>query len=234
MIGNVQNSLSFVHCFLPSTDPISPITLLVLHGGDENELTRLPLGRALAPGAALLSPRGRILEGDKPRYYPRFADLSFDRENLTLQTHALADFVTAAAAAHGFDAGSVVVAGYSNGANMAASLLLLRPEVLAGALLIRPVAPFVPERLPDLTGKPIFIAAGDRDPISPPAESERLALWYRVAGAAVVLRRHPGDHEIVDDEIAAGRDWLRSVGVTLARRDAGSALLPTATPLGSA
>src|ERR671925_274796 len=127
--------LGFAHRFIPGA-PDKPV-LLLLHGtgGDENDL--LPLGEALLPGAARLSPRGKVLENGMPRFFRRLAEGVFDLEDLRLRTEELADLVRDASKAYGFDPSRVVAFGYSNGANVAASLLLQRPETLRGAILAR-------------------------------------------------------------------------------------------------
>src|SRR4026209_2924110 len=128
----------FIHDCVPGS---SSRTLLLLHGTGGNERDLIPLGRELDPNASLLSPRGKILENGMPRFFRRLAEGVFDLEDLKARTHELADFVLAAAREYGFDAGRVFAAGYSNGANIAASSLLLRPGMLAGAVLLRPMVP---------------------------------------------------------------------------------------------
>jgi phospholipase/carboxylesterase/glyoxalase family protein len=204
---DAQN-LGYVHRFVPAAPAGSGRTLLLLHGtgGDENDL--LELGRRLSPNAALLSPRGNVLERGMPRFFRRLAEGVFDLEDLTFRTQELADFVEAASATYGFDAGKVFAVGYSNGANIAASILLLRPRTLAGAILFRPMVPFVPESLPDLTGKPVFLAAGRYDPIVPPDNTEQLAALLRRCDADVTLRWQDGSHALSGEEIEAARMWL--------------------------
>jgi phospholipase/carboxylesterase/glyoxalase family protein len=199
---------TFVHRFVPGADPTAGRTLLLLHGtgGDEQDL--IPLGRMLDPGAALLSPRGRVLEAGMPRYFRRLADGVFDLEDLRARTAELAAFVRVAAGHYGFPAGGLVAAGFSNGANIAASLLLLAPGTLAGAILFRPMVPTEPEPRPDLAGVPVLIAAGRSDPIVPPAETQRLAALLRAAGADVTVHGQAGGHSIARDEVAVARDWL--------------------------
>ena len=162
------NPLGFVHRFLPAEAPGLP-TLLLLHGtgGDENDL--LDLGKALVPGAALLSPRGKVLENGQARFFRRLAEGVFDLEDLEYRTGELADFAAAACQAYGLDAARLTAAGYSNGANIAASLLLLRPGTLQSAVLFHAMVPLVPENLPDLRGKGVFLAAGKADRLIPPA-----------------------------------------------------------------
>lgn len=208
-----REHLQVIHRFVPGQAAKSGTTLLLLHGtgGDENNL--LDLGRALAPQAALLSPRGSVLENGMPRFFRRLAEGVFDEEDLQQRTHELADFVAAAAEHYGFDAQRVVAAGFSNGANIAASTLLLRPGVLAGALLLRPMVPLVPAELPDLRGVPVYIGAGQRDPIVTPQQSERLALLLQSAGAEVALHWQPGGHMLQPGEVQQASAWLRAHGL---------------------
>ena len=200
--------LGFTHRFIPAPEHGSSTTLLLLHGtgGDENDL--LGLGRFLAPTAALLSPRGKVLERGMPRFFRRLAEGVFDLEDLQARTHELARFLDAATTAYGFDARRVVAVGFSNGANIAASLLLLHPAALAGALLFHPMVPLVPERQPDLTARSVFIGAGRADPLIAAAETERLAAMLRDDGADVTLQWQPGGHALSQAEADAARDWL--------------------------
>jgi phospholipase/carboxylesterase len=202
--------LSFAHRFVPAEEPDAP-TLLLLHGtgGDENDL--LPLGRMLDEQAALLSPRGKVLENGMPRFFRRLAMGVFDQEDLVNRTHELAEFVTASASEYGFDPGRVFAVGFSNGANIAASLLLLHPDLLAGAVLLRAMAPFEPEMSPDLSGTPVYLAAGRSDQMVPPESTERLAELLKAAGAEVTLDWQPGGHGIGRTEIEAARSWLKDV-----------------------
>src|SRR5918997_4917090 len=149
--------LSHLHRFLPATAPGRP-PILLLHGtgGDENDL--LPLGQAVAPGAALLSPRGRVLEGGMPRFFRRLAEGVFDEEDVRRRAHELADFVQNARDAYGLD--TPIALGFSNGANIAAAVLQLRPEVLAGAVLLRAMVPLKNVPNANLDGKPVLILSG--------------------------------------------------------------------------
>lgn len=201
------DSLGFVHRFVPAEDVGASPTLLLLHGTGGNESDLLPLGRQIAPEASLLSPRGKVLEHGMPRFFRRLAEGVFDIEDLTVRTNELADFVTAAAA-YGFDPRRVIAVGYSNGANIAASLMLLRPGVLAGAILFRPMVPLVPQPLPDLSGTFVFAAAGRNDPIVPPRETERLVALLEEAGAAVTVRWQAGGHALAHEEVRAAAAWL--------------------------
>lgn len=199
----------FVHRFEPGASTSPTPALLLLHGtgGDEGDL--LPLGRILSPGAALLSPRGKVLEHGMPRFFRRFAEGVFDVEDLKFRTHELADWVAAATAAYPLAGHPLIAVGFSNGANIAASLLLLRPEELAGAALLRATLPFEPEVLPALAGCQVLIAAGRGDPFVRPADVERLSAVLGESGANVTLRWSDGGHELGPGEVAAARDWLQ-------------------------
>lgn len=197
----------YLHLHEPATDPAAP-PLLLLHGtgGDERDL--LPLARHLSPGSAVLSPRGDVLEGGAPRFFRRFAEGVFDLADVERRTHALADFLAAAATHYGFDASRVTAVGFSNGANIAAALLLLRPASLAAAVLLRPMVVLQPERIPDLAGKRVLISSGDFDPIVPGDHPERLAAQFRAGGAEVTVRRHAASHGLVPGDFAAAREFL--------------------------
>jgi len=195
----------FLHEFHAGT---SPRTVLALHGtgGDERDL--VPLARNLFPNANILSPRGKVSERGANRFFKRFAEGVFDLEDLVRQTDALADFVAVSASRYGFDAREVWAIGYSNGANIAASLLFQRPEVLAGAVLLRAMTPFEPKVLPDLAGKRLFLAAGRFDPIVPVEDVENLARLLRESGADVELRFQNAGHDLAREEIEAARAWI--------------------------
>ena len=202
-----EASLGFVHRFVPAESPSSP-TLLMLHGtgGDENDL--LPLGQALAPGAALLSPRGKVLENGMPRFFRRLALGVFDEKDLRFRTQELAEFVRAASSQYGFDSENVIAVGYSNGANIAASLLLLNPRALRAAVLFSPMVPLQPDRVPNLTGVEIFVAAGRADPIVPPENTRRLLSLLNEAGAVTTEQWHQGGHELSQFGVEAARQWM--------------------------
>jgi predicted esterase len=198
----------FVHRFEPGA-PSSPApALLLLHGTGGNQDDLLPLGRILSPGSALLSPRGKVLEHGMPRFFRRIAEGVFDLDDLRRRTHELADWVAVALATHGLGDRPLVAVGFSNGANIAASLLLLRPAVLGGAVLFRATLPFEPEIRPRLPGRPVFIAAGRADPFVRPSDVERLAALLGEGGAVVVLRWSDGGHQLAAGDVAAARDWL--------------------------
>ena len=205
----MTKDLGFIHSYHPGASADAPV-LLLLHGtgGDEHDL--LPLGGMLMPGAALLAPRGQVLENGMPRYFRRLAMGVFDEPDLIRRTNDLADFVATAATAYGFDASHVTAAGFSNGANIGASLMLLRPTTLRRAVLLRAMIPLVPETPPDLTGRGAFLAAGQLDSMVPPENTERLATMLRESGADVHLHWSRAGHELTKSDVAAAAAWLTS------------------------
>jgi len=199
--------LGFEHVFRPSVDPRAPTLLLHGTGGTEHDL--VPIGESLAPRAGLLSPRGKVLERDMPRFFRRLAEGVFDLDDLRFRTHELTAFVAAAAARYGFDATRVVAVGFSNGANIAASTLLVEPGVLAGAVLFRAMVPIVPDPLPSLAATPIFMSNGRTDSLIPAAGAERLASLFRQAGANLTLEWQPGGHQLTRQDLAQAQQWWR-------------------------
>ena len=198
----------FIHEFVPGS---SSRILLLLHGTGGNERDLIPLGRELDPNAALLSPRGKVLENGMPRFFRRLAEGVFDLEDLKYRTNELADFVTAAAQHYGFATDQLVAVGFSNGANIAASILLLRPEILHRAVLFRAMVPLIPDTLPELSSARVWIGAGDQDPIVPASETKRLAELLRRAGADVTIRFFNAGHGLTNDDVITARDWLDRV-----------------------
>jgi len=198
----------FVHEFVPGS---SNRILLLLHGTGGNEHDLIPLGRELDPRAALLSPRGKILENGMPRFFRRLAEGVFDVEDLKQRTNELADFVSRTAKIYKLAADQVVAVGYSNGANIAASMLLLRPEILRAAILFRAMVPLVPENLPDLSSVLVWIGAGDHDPIIPTSETRRLVELLRRAGADVTMRFANATPGLTDADVGTARHWLEAL-----------------------
>ena len=190
-----------------------PDTLLLLHGtgGDEHDL--LALGRELAPGASLLSPRGNVLEGAMPRFFKRLAEGVFDLADLERRTKDLAAFVREAAESYDFDLDRITAVGFSNGANIAASVLLRDPGLLKRAVLFRAMVPFEPEQPPRLKGTSVYIGAGRLDPIIPQANVERLAAILRDGGAAVTLDWQPAGHGLTQADVDNARAWLEKQAV---------------------
>jgi phospholipase/carboxylesterase/glyoxalase family protein len=202
--------LGFTHRYLPGEDEASP-TLLLLHGTGGNEEDLVPLGETLAPDAAFLSPRGKVSEYGAPRFFRRLAEGVFDHEDLLFRTHELAEFVEAASEEYGFDPSKVVAVGYSNGANVAASTILLHPGLLRAAVLFRGMVPFEPDLTPDLSGMPVFLAAGRMDRMIPPDNTQRLADILLEAGADVDLRWRDTGHPLTYEEVGEAKAWLSEV-----------------------
>ncbi|HET7469097.1 MAG TPA: alpha/beta hydrolase [Gemmatimonadales bacterium] len=202
-------ALGFIHRFAPATRPGLP-PLLLLHGTGGNEDDLLPLGERLLAGAARLSPRGQVLERGMPRFFRRIAEGVFDLDDLRRRTDELAEFVSAARVEYEL-AGAPVAVGFSNGANVAAALLLLRPGTLGGALLLRPMVPLVPSPLPALGGVPVQINAGLADPIVSPEQSEALADLLRRAGASVSLDWLKVGHTLSAADLEIGERFLAEV-----------------------
>lgn len=200
----------FPHEFVPATVPDLP-TLLLLHGTGGNEHDLLPLGRMLLPGAALLSPRGRVVEHGMPRFFRRFSEGVFDLDDVRTRAGELAALVSDATSAYGLDAGRVMAAGYSNGANIAHVLLLLHPDVLSAALLFHPQIVLTPEPLPDLGGTPVFVGAGERDPIVPRGDVESLVDLLTRSGARVTTHWVSGGHSLSREEVDHAREWMTAL-----------------------
>ena len=209
----MSQDLGFVHVFTPAQNPGAP-TLLLLHGtgGDEHDMVSLG---GLAPGAALLSPRGKVLENGMPRFFRRLSEGVFDVEDLKFRAGELADFVAAAAAHYRFDPSRVIAMGFSNGANIASALLLLRPGVLEGAILFRGMVPFEPEPGSEPAARPagtrVLISNGRMDPIVSPEETERLARVLQRAGADVEVHWQPAGHQLMPSDFAVAKTWLPSI-----------------------
>lgn len=197
--------LGFTHRWEPREG--SDHTLLLLHGtgGDENDL--IPLGDLIDPSANLLSPRGQILEQGMPRFFRRLAEGVFDMDDLKARAQGLAAFVEGAAREYVFPTSGVTAVGFSNGANIAAAMLLLRPGLVRQAILLRAMVPLEPSPLPALAGTRVFLAGGAHDPIIPPDNTERLAELLRAAGAEVTLHWSPVGHQLTRADVDAARAW---------------------------
>lgn len=211
-VKRVSNrGLGFVHQYVAGESNGSGPTLLLLHGtgGDETSLMRL--GASLSPGSALLSPRGKVLENGMPRFFRRIAEGVFDIEDLKFRTQELAGFVRGAVRAYGFESSNVIAVGYSNGANIASSLLLLDPGLLRAAVLYRAMVPFEPEVLPDLTGTSVYMASGLRDQLVPPSNAARLAEILRASGADVELRWTDAGHGLSAEDVGDASTWLSRI-----------------------
>ena len=154
------------------------------------------------------APRGKVLENGMPRFFRRLAQGVFDEEDLIRRTHELAGFVEAAAARYSFNPKRVVAVGYSNGANIAGAVLLLRPGVLCGAALLRPMVPLIPRTMPDLQGAPVLVSIGNQDPIVPAENARELVGLLHQAGADVTVCFENAGHGLTDATFASAQRWL--------------------------
>jgi len=204
----VRPEPDFIHEFVSGT---SQRALLLLHGTGGNERDLISLGRELDPNASLLSPRGKVLENRMPRFFRRLAEGIFDLDDLQKRTHELADFVIAATQRYKIDIKNIVAVGYSNGANIAASMLLLRPEILSAAILFRAMVPLIPETQSNLSSVRVWIGTGTNDPIIPTSETKRLVELLRGAGADVTMRYFQAGHELTPADVEAAREWLMTL-----------------------
>jgi phospholipase/carboxylesterase len=198
--------LSHIHRFDPGAEGVYP-PLLLLHGTGGNENDLLSLGRMIAPHSALLSPRGKVLENGMPRFFRRFAEGVFDIADLRLRTSELADFIVAAGKQYGID--KPIALGYSNGANIAAAVLQLRPSVLAGGILLRAMLAIDDRPDNELSGKPILVISGARDSIVPLDSAKSLARLLQDAGAVVDHQVVPSGHELTEADVRIARSWLQ-------------------------
>lgn len=200
----------FIHRFIPASNgavAISP-TLLLLHGTGGNEDDLLKLGRSLSPDSNLLSPRGKISENGMPRFFRRLAEGVFDEADLLRRTHELGDFIISAAKEYGFSTDTITAVGYSNGANIAASILLLRPGILKNAILLRAMVPLTPTHTPDLGGSRVFLASGLSDSILPIDNARKLAGMLREAGADITHLEINTGHQLTSSELDKAKVWL--------------------------
>ena len=200
--------MEFTHRFIPSQSPVPSRVLLLLHGTGGNENDMVPLGRDIDSNAALLSLRGNVLENGMPRFFRRLAEGVFDEEDVVRRANELADFIGTAATKYHFDQDQLTAVGYSNGANIAAAMFLLRPGTITSAVLFRAMVPLTPDTKPNLSGTRALICSGTHDPIIPVENAERLTAMLRAAGADVTLRLQNASHQLAYDEIAAAKNWL--------------------------
>lgn len=202
----MTSALDFIHEFIPGS---SERTLLLLHGTGSNEHDLLPLGRELDPKAARLSPRGKVLENGYARFFRRLAEGVFDVEDLKRRTDELAEFVQAAAEHYQINLAKMVAVGYSNGANIAGSMLLRRPGMLRAAVLLRAILPFQPVALPDLSSVRVWIGGGKQDIMIPSKETKRLADLLQEAGAEVTAHFVDAGHDLTSAELVLVKRWLQ-------------------------
>lgn len=201
-------ALTHQYHYEPATRTDAP-SLLLLHGTGGNEHDLLPLGRTLSPGSALLSPRGMVSERGANRFFARLAEGVFDPAEVARRTHELADFISAASKEHGLPPGKLIAVGFSNGANVAATLLQLRPETMAGAVLLRPMVVLnQPATAGSLAGKRVLIASGNHDRIVPLEHAENLADLLRAGGAEVQVHTSTAGHNLTSTDIAAAKEFF--------------------------
>jgi predicted esterase len=203
--------LELVHRFVPGQGTTAKSTLVLLHGtgGDENDM--VPLAASLLPGAAVLSPRGAVREGGMPRFFRRTAPGVFDLEDLAARTKQLIRFVRGATEKYALDAARTIAVGLSNGANIAASVLLTEAGVFSHAVLFRAMVPFEPVKSPQLGGTPVLLASGEWDPMATPAQARRLESLLKAAGATPTLSFFDAGHQLTRGEISAAADWISAV-----------------------
>jgi predicted esterase len=203
----MASNLTYLHKFVEGTEKY---TLLLLHGTGGDEDSMLSLGHVISRRSSLLSPRGKIVENGMPRFFRRFGEGVFDIEDLKFRSGELADFVREASATYDFDLNAVIAIGYSNGSNIATSIILLQLFRFAGAILFRPMVPLVPSKPPNLDGFRVLVAAGNSDGIVPQDETERLVTLFRRAGAEVTLNWQAGGHEFNSEEVERAKEWFDS------------------------
>lgn len=201
-----MTDLGFTHLFQPGQ--VDQPVLLLLHGTGGNEHDLMGLAHDVSPHAGLLSVRGKVLENGMPRFFKRLAEGVFDLADLAVRTTELATFITQAKAHYGIGARRLYALGYSNGANIASSLLLTYPDALDGAVLVRAMLPFEPGIVPDLTDKPILMLNGVMDAIIPGENAKRLAQIFAEAQADLTAIQQPAAHGLIQLDIDTMRDWL--------------------------
>ena len=202
----MTEDLGFIHRFIPGED--SSETLLVLHGTGGNENDLIGIGQAIAPGAAILSPRGNVLENGAPRFFRRIAEGVFDPKEVRSRGEELARFIRTAVVTYGLDPSRVFALGYSNGANIASTVMLIEPGTIQGSILLRPMVVYEPPEKNDLSGSSVFISAGRMDPIVPTESVEQLAEMFRSANADVSLRWQLTGHSLVPSEVREAAEWF--------------------------
>jgi predicted esterase len=217
-----DDNLNFIHRFITSTTSSEkgegndkskikspPPTLLLLHGTGGNERDLIPLGRRIYPNSSIISPRGKVLEQGMPRFFRRLAEGVFDIEDLKFRTRELAKFVYDASLKYSFDLGKTIAVGFSNGANIGASLLLLEPQVITAAVLFRPMVPFIPDDpVPDLSEKKIIILSGQYDPIVSKRQAEDLFSLLKNSGAKVEMQWQAAGHQVTQNDVQIAKKWL--------------------------
>ncbi|HEX6646661.1 MAG TPA: alpha/beta hydrolase [Nitrososphaeraceae archaeon] len=184
------------------------LTLVLLHGTGGNEEDLIFLGKKIEPNASILSPRGKVLENNMPRFFRRLSEGVFDIEDLKFRTHELADFIQKCSLHYKFDLRHTIAVGFSNGANIATSILLLSPDVFQDAILFRAMIPLVPNPLPNLLNKKILLSAGLQDPIVSKKETENLYRLFQKTNAITTLKWQPSSHNLIQEDILVAKSWI--------------------------
>jgi len=211
---NAETGLDRPHVFLPAEGDAAGPPLLLLHGTGGNEYDLLPLRDHLSPGAAVLSVRGTVLENGMPRFFRRVREGVFDEDDLRRRAEELAEFVVTASSAYGISDRSLVAVGFSNGANIASAMLLQRPDVLKGAVLLAAMVPYAEPPSADLSDTVVIISNGDRDPLIKSEMTKQLASQLRERGAEVIELPHPGGHQIDRAVLPQIRRMIANVSMT--------------------
>ncbi len=223
---NTMKQLNFKYRFIPSSllqgdienfekadgpkdrNQLGALTLLLLHGTGGNEDDLIQVGQMISPSASFLSPRGKVLENGMPRFFKRLAEGVFDLEDLKFRTRELADFVKEASLVHSFDLNKTIAVGFSNGANIAASLLLSYPDTLMGAILFRAMVPFMPDHPINLSDKKVILCAGTIDPIVSKSQTQSLFDILERNKADVTLKWQQSGHNLTESDILDVKEWL--------------------------
>ena len=194
--------------YRPKDNKSKTLTLLLLHGTGGNEDDLIQVGQMISPSASLLSPRGKVLENGMPRFFKRLAEGVFDLEDLKFRTRELADFAKDASNIYGFDLNKTIAVGFSNGANIAASLLLSYPGTLSGAILFRAMVPFIPNSPLDLSDKKVLLSAGVYDPIVSESQTQSLYDILKKSRANATLKWQQSGHNLTESDILDAKEWL--------------------------
>jgi phospholipase/carboxylesterase len=202
-------SLNLIHKYIPSKDSSNHYTLLLLHGTGGNENSLIPISEIILPGAAVISLRGNTIENGMPRFFRRISEGVFDLEDLKVRTKELAKFIEDSSMKYGINSNNVVAVGYSNGANIALSVILSHPGLISKAVLYHPMIPFVPASSPDLSGTNILITAGTNDPIVDSEETNNLYAMLKSYGANIEIYWHDIGHNLTREEISRTKEFLK-------------------------
>ena len=208
-----SNDFGFTHIYINpkssnNNDVTKKLTFALFHGTGGNEEDLIFLGNEIEPNAAILSPRGKVLENGMPRFFRRLAEGVFDIEDLKFRTHDLADFIQKCSLHYKFDLNQTIAVGFSNGANIAASMLLLRPDLLQGAILFRAMVPLIPNPLPNLSNKKILLVAGLSDPIVSRTETDNLFRLFQKSNANIMLKCQQSSHNLIQEDVLVARKWI--------------------------